>query len=427
MSLAKKVRRYRAWIAIALLAVVGGIAYYLWSSPQETVETTTYETEAATVSTISSTVSGTGNLDVHDATDVYPVVSGTVISIEIAEGDLVKAGAVLFTVDDSEAVANSAKAWSSVEQSKQGVTQASQSVVQAESSLLKAENALDDLEERSESPSSTVSDSEIEQAEKDIEAAEAQLAAAHAQQDSADASLYSASISYDNAKEVEGDYVVTSPADGVVWSLSIEEGDAVSNSGGASTGGTGDTASASSSEPPVVIAPSEPLAVLLAVNEVDAPSLAVDQRAEIEFDAIPDLALTGEVIDIAAEGTNEQGVVTYDVWISLDVSDERLLPGMSAAATIITEVAKDQLTVPNSAVQTDSDDQSYVSVLDDPDGEPRTVYVTTGISSSTYTVILEGLAEGDMVVTQTTTEGGEDEEESGGGLVMPGMGGGPPR
>ena len=425
MSLARKLRRYRAWIAVAVLVLVGGVAYYIWSSPQETAATTTYETDAATVSTISSTISSTGNLDVYDATDVYPAVGGTVLSIEVREGDLVKAGTVLFTLDDSEAIANSAKTWSSVEQGKQGITQASQGVVQAEATLLKAENALADLEERSESPSSTVTSGDIEQAEKDIEAAEAQLATARAQQDSADASLYSANISYDNAKEAEGDCVVTSPVDGVIWTLAVAEGDAVSTSGGGAAS-TGDAAGSAASEAPVVIAASDPLAVLLAVNEVDAPALELDQRAEIEFDAIPDLAVTGKVADIATEGANEQGVVSYDVWITLDVSDERLLQGMSAAATIITEVEKDQLTVPNSAVQTDTDDQPYVMVLDDPDGEPRAAYVATGISSSTHTVILEGLAEGDMVVTQTITDDGEEEEGSGGGLMMPGMGGGRP-
>jgi len=423
MSFAKKVRRYRAWIAVALLVIVGGIAYSIWSSPKETELTTSYETEVAAISTISSTISGTGNMAVFDSTDVYPTVNGTVLTLSVAEGDLVKAGTVLYTLDASDAEANSAKTWSSVEQSKQGVKQADQSVVQAQSQLLKAENALAALEERSEAPSSTVTTGEIDHAEKDVEAAEAQLVTAYAQQDAADASLYSANVAHDNAKAAESDFIVTSPVDGVVWSVGIEEGDAVSLS---TAGGTTAAGGTSSEEPPIVVAPSDPLAVQLAINEVDVPPLELNQRTELEFDALADLTITGKVTEIADEGTVEQGVVTYNVWIALDVTDDRLKSGMSAAATIITEVAKNELIVANAAVQTDSDDQAYVLVLDDPEGEPRTVYVTLGVTSSTHTVITEGLAEGDLVVTRTVTEDGDEEDAGGGAIMMPGMGGGRP-
>lgn len=422
MAFAKKVRRYRGWIAVAVLVVVGGVAYYIWSSPEQAEITTTYETEAASVSTISSTISGTGNVATYDTTEVYPDAGGTVLSIEVAEGDRVRAGTVLFTLDDTIAAENTAKAYSSVLQAQQSVTSASQGIVQAESSLLKAEYTLEELEERSEDPSSTVTAYELEQAEKDVESAEIGLSSAYEKKESSDASLYTANLSYDSAKAAEGDYVVTAPVDGVMWSLDIEEGESVSSSGGSNdTQSAGDS---SSSGAPVTIAPSDPYVVAMAVNEVDAPALAVDQRAELEFDAIEDLVMTGKVIEVAHEASNEQGVVTYNIWISLDVPDERLMQGMSAAATIITEVAKDELVVPNAAVSSDDDDNPYVEVLDDT-GTPQSVYVTTGISSTTYTVILEGLSEGDEVITQTSTSGDEEEEESSGGaLMMPGMGGG---
>lgn len=414
MSFSKKLRRYKGWIAVAVLIVIAGAIYmFMRPAPDEEI-TTTYETQAVAVSTISSTISGTGNLDVYDATDVWPKVGGTVASVKVAEGDLVAAGAVLYTLDSSAAEANTAKAYSTYRQAQHGVEQ-------AESQLLKAENSLDDLEERSESPSSTVSTSDIESAEKEVTVAEASLT-------SAKASLSSAQLACNNAEADEADYVVKASVDGVVWSLTIEVGDSVSADGGGATASSATGGQTStSSDAPLTLAPDEPLAVRLAINEVDITGIETDQRADVEFDALPDLALTGKVIEVAEEGTNEQGVITYDVWIALDVSDERLKSGMSAAATIVTNVAKDVLVVPNAAVQRDDEDAAYVMVLEDRAGEPVSVYVTVGISSATETVIEGGVDEGVILVTQIVTSGGEEEEAESGGteLRLPGMGGGP--
>ena len=415
MSLSKKLRRYKGWIAVAVLVVIAGTIYMFMRPAPAEETTTTYETQAVAISTISSTISGTGNLDVYDATEVWPKVSGTVASVKVAEGDLVAAGAVLYTLDSSGAEANTAKAYASYKQAQQGVEQ-------AESQVLKAENSLDDLEERSESPSSTVSTSDIEAAEKEVSVAEASLVAAKA-------SLSSAQLACNNAEADEADYTVKAPADGVVWSLTIEVGDSVSadGGGGATTSSASSGQTSISSDAPLMLAPDDPLAVRLAINEVDIPDMETDQRADVEFDALPGLALTGKVIEVAEEGTNEQGVITYDVWIALDVSDERIKSGMSAAATIVTNVAQDVLVVPNAAIQRDDESAAYVMVLEDSDGEPVSIYVTVGISSATETVIESGVDEGVILVTQIVTSGGEEEEaeSGGGGFRLPGMGGGP--
>ncbi len=147
-------------------------------------------------------------------------------------------------------------------------------------------------------------------------------------------------------------------------------------------GGSSSTSSSSSSSAPNVIAPKQPLAVHLTVNEVDLPSLKVGQRADIEFDALPDLAATGKIYEIASEGSSSSGVVTFDVWLSLDVADPALRSGMSSAATIVTDVVKDALLVPNGAVKSDGNGGYYVQVLD-ASGNPQKVTVETAVASST--------------------------------------------
>jgi len=452
MAKARTWRRYRGWIAAGVLVVIAAAAFFAFTQSKAATPTETYQTEQVSIGTLSVTVSGTGNLAVDGTTDVYPDTAGTVASIAVAEGTAVSTGTVLFRLDAADAEAKTASALSSYRR-------AQQSVAQAEAQLVKAENTLTDLENRYASQSTaavttvassaatsaggttagttatqvtTVSSGDIEVAEADVASAEASLAAAKADQTST-------SLAYEDAQAAEDDLAVTSPAAGIVYSLDVAVGDSVStnsgssatsgNTGAAAAGGTGaSTTSSTSSSAPVVIAPTQPLALVLAINEVDLPSLEVGQRADIEFDALPDLTATGKVIEIADEGTVSSGVVTYDVTLSLDVADPALRAGMSSAATIVTAIAKDAILVSNAAVKSNTDGTSYVLVMENGATTPTQVTVETGLSSSTQTQIISGLTEGQTVVTQTSTassSGSDSDTESGGGFMMPGAGGGP--
>jgi len=454
MAKARTWRRYRGWIAAAVLVAIAAAAFFAFRQSGASTPTESYQTEQVSAGTISVTVSGTGNLAVDGTTDVYPDTAGTVASIAVSEGTAVSTGTVLFRLDEADAEANTASALSSYRRSQQ-------SVAQAEAQLVKAENTLDDLEDRYASQSTaavttvassvatgtsgtgatqatTVTSGDIEVAEADVASAEASLA-------SAKTDRTAAALAYDEAQAAEDDLAVTSPASGIVYSLDVEIGDSVSTGSGSSTGtgsttnaagGTGvtgdtTTSSSTSSGAPIVIAPAQPLALVLAVNEVDLPSLKVGQRADIEFDALPDLTATGKVIEIADEGTVNSGVVTYDVTLSLDVADPALRAGMSSAATIVTAIAKDALLVSNAAVKSNTDGTSYVLVMENGATTPTQVTVETGLSSSTQTQILSGLEVGQTVVTQTTTsssgsDSGSSGSGGGSGIMMPGIGGGGP-
>ncbi|MCL4078062.1 efflux RND transporter periplasmic adaptor subunit [Coriobacteriia bacterium Es71-Z0120] len=427
MALSKRLRRHKGWIALSALLVVGAGAYLAYASSRPKADTVSYTTATATKGTLSVTVSGTGNLEVDGAVEVYPATSGTVASVAVEHGDKVTTGTVLFRLDASTAKAATAKALASLRQAEQQVAQASLQVTQAG-------NELAALEDRSELPSSTVTS-------EDVALAEAKLAAAKAQLAAAKASRSTAAIEYDNARAAEGKLLVKAPCSGIVWELNVSAGDAVSQSTGggsaaASSGfassGQSATAGASSSESgaPVVIAPSQPLAVHLLVSEADVPSLRIGQRAQIAFDALPEVTATGKVYKIADTGSSTSGVVTFDVWVSLDIADPRLREGMSATAKIVTDIARNALLVPNAAVKSAPDGASYVLVLRAGSHEPEQVTVTTGLANDSYTQILSGLNVGDAIVTQTidsSTSNSSATQNRSGGFMMPGMGGGSPR
>lgn len=96
---------------------------------------------------------------------------------------------------------------------------------------------------------------------------------------------------------------------------------------------------------------------------------------------------------------------------------------MSSAATIVTNVVKDALLVPNGAVKSDGNGGYYVQVLD-ASGAPQKVVVETGEANATQTQILSGISEGDKVVTASSSATSST-TDTGGGFLMGGMGGGP--
>ena len=103
--------------------------------------------------------------------------------------------------------------------------------------------------------------------------------------------------------------------------------------------------------------------------------------------------------------------------------DFQLREGLTVPVSIILEERNDVLLVPNSAI-TSSGGQTYVKVAL-PDGTNEDRLVTTGISNWQYTEIIDGLSEGDKVVVSqgTTTEPAASQEGPPGGIRIPGMGG----
>jgi HlyD family secretion protein len=156
----------------------------------------------------------------------------------------------------------------------------------------------------------------------------------------------------------------------------------------------------------------------LSINEVDAAKIQLGDKATLTFDAIPSLTLTGTVAQINPVGTVSQGVVTYNLEISLDTQDARVKTGMSINATIQNAVAINALTVPSSAIKT-TNGASYVMIFNPPIATstvtsagsqgvvsataPQSVPVTLGISDNTNTQILSGLTAGEQVVVRTVT------------------------
>lgn len=202
-----------------------------------------------------------------------------------------------------------------------------------------------------------------------------------------------------DARQRLADTTVRAPFDGVVAAINVKKGDTVSSGA-------------------IATLITEQKLAEISLNEIDAAKVRIGQKATITVDAVSDLSITGEVADVDTVGTVSQGVVNYAVKIIFDTQDDRIKPGMSLSAAIITEARLDTLIVANSAVKSSSNG-NYVEVLDDPvpavnvgtngstsasytsDAAPRQQAVQVGSSNDTMTEIVSGLNEGDRIVVST--------------------------
>lgn len=209
-----------------------------------------------------------------------------------------------------------------------------------------------------------------------------------------------------NAQQNLSDHSVVAPFDGIIGSLAAKLGDSLSSA--------------------TVIASiiTEQKIAEVTLNEIDAASVTVGQKVNLEFDAVKDLTVTGEIIEVDTIGTVNQGVVSYNIKIGFDVQDDKIKPGMSTSATIIIKSKSNVLLIPITAVKT-LGNNSYVEIL--LNGQVEKQNVTTGDSDDTMIEIIDGLEEGQEVISSTiSTSSSSNSSNSnnfgpGGGASMGGM------
>ncbi|MEK7766229.1 MAG: hypothetical protein AAB368_08325, partial [bacterium] len=110
-------------------------------------------------------------------------------------------------------------------------------------------------------------------------------------------------------------------------------------------------------------------------------------------------------------------VVSYDTVIAFETQDDRIRPGMSAAASIVTDLRTDTLLIPRAAVRA-AGGGSVVEVLPGATGAealaaigvtspmpPEQRNITTGLDNGQMVEVLDGLAEGERIVVRTVDTG----------------------
>lgn len=287
--------------------------------------TVQYRTDRVIKGNLTVTVSATGTLEPRNKVEVGTEISGTIRSIEADYNDRVKRGQVLARLDTERLEAELLQARAALEAKEAALRKAEANLRLAKGKLQQMLEAWEASDHR------TPSLSDIEAQKAQVELCEAEVLSARAQVEEAKALV--------RQKESElSKAIIRSPTDGIVLGKHVEVGQTV----------------VASQQSPVLFTLAEDLTkmeLVLEVDEADIAQVKEGQRAIFTVDAYPDRQFEGMVKEVRFYPKTSQGVVTYEVVLSVENPDLLLRPGMTANAEIVVREVKDVLLVPNAALR----------------------------------------------------------------------------
>jgi HlyD family secretion protein len=306
-------------IILAAVVLVAGIAGYFFYKRTPEIQ---YKTAKIERGMVVSTVAATGNLSAVTTVQVGTQVSGTIQKLYVDFNSRVKKGQSIAEIDPSLFNA-------SVEQS-QG------NYLSAEANLQKAKVTLADAERTFKRNQKMLADGIVSQSDFDV--AETALQSAKASVKAAEGTVAQTRGSLMQSKTNLRYSIIRSPVDGVVISRAVD---------------VGQTVAASFSTPTLFTIAQDltKMQIEVSVDEADISRIQLHQKATFTVDSYPEQTFRGKVIQIRSAPVITQNVVTYVVVVSVDNSDMKLKPGMTANVSV--EVAKkdDVLKLPPAALR----------------------------------------------------------------------------
>ena len=321
-------RRKRAIIVLAVVLVIAFIVISnLRSHREKTVKVTVEKVKAID---LTSTISASGEVKPKKNVEISAFVFGRIIKIGVKEGDMVKAGDFLLKLDSTQYEANA-------EGNRAAIQSYRSQLIQDEARLQKDKNYYE--RQKKLFDEQLISKDQLETAKLGFDVSVAQVNAIQSQINQAQASLKS---TMDNLNKT----TFVSPIDGMITSLRVEEGE-MAIIGTMNNPGT----------VLLTIADLSVMEVEVEVDETDVVGVRLGQTAKVRVDAYPDKFFPGQVTEVgssalqktAATATTEQSK-DFKVVITLENPSEKLKPGLSASADIVTAEKKGILAVPVSAL-----------------------------------------------------------------------------
>ena len=359
-------------------------------------------------------VNGTGKIQPKTQVKISADVSAKITKLAVVEGQWVEKGAFLLELDRQRYLAL-------VESAEANVRSAEANTALVHENLVRSEKEFGRSKEMVEKNLESQSVFEDKQAAYQVEVA---------RYDSAKNQVEQARATLKQARDDLSKTTIYAPMSGTISDLNKEQGE---------------IAIGSQFQPDVilVIADLSEMEAQVNVDENDIVSVAVGQEAEIEVDALPDQVLKGVVSEIA-NSANSAGAGTadqkteFEIKITVTNPPQTLRPGMTATADVFTKTNETALSVPiqsvavrtmdqlamkgkkpgkpgkgngtkdaHAAGDTAAADSAYKA---DKDGFVEIVFVIdkgkavarqvkTGIQSDDLIEILEGVKEGEEIVT----------------------------
>lgn len=303
-----------------------------------------------------------GNLVGEATVDVSPRVNGRIESIAVRLGDRVTKGQTIAKMDDRDV---------------------KEQVKQAEASLQLARATARQREFDKQASFTTFERqknlyNQQLQTKQTLEDAEARYNASAAQLDVANAQVMQTQARLDELKITLSNTIIQSPVDGFVAKRTLDPG-----------------AFSSANTPVVSVVAIDTVRLVANLVEKDFRRVTAGVEARVEVDAFPGETFGGKVSRVAP--VFDAATRTATLEIEVPNPGFRLKPGMYARVRLTVDRRPDALTVPRNAV-VDNAGARGVFLLDD-GNVARFTAVETGLQDADKVEILDGLTEGQRVIT----------------------------
>ena len=395
----KILKKKKVWIPLLIL-ILGITGYFIMVANSD--EDIFVDAELVELRDIIHKVNASGKIQPEEEVQITSTITGWITEITVMEGDTVKPGQHLISIDEKQIRPRYNNALSQVKSS--------------EANLSKVKSQMDRT--KSLFSQDLISKQELEQIE-----ASYQIALSQSEQ--SNANLLSAEDELSKTR-------LTAPKYGIVTSLTKEEGEMAV--GGMFNPGV-----------LMTVADLTRMEVEVDVNENDVVNIEIGDTSEIEIDAYPDTIFYGVISEIAhtAQSLNmggQQQVTNFKVKVKMLSVPDKIRPGMSSTVNIISETIRNALSIPiqsltsrpenyseikanekdqkkNRWEKDDEKDENFlikknpidvVFVLEDefdgetaPEGKKYALVrpIDVDISSENYYAVKSGVSENEMIVT----------------------------
>ena len=422
---------------VVLLAIIVGFTVH-----QSGKNVATVQTGKVSRQDLATVISGSGEIKPKTYVNIGANAFGRITHLYVKEGDRVKKGQMLAQIENVQPEADVNANRASLEAAQTDALAADAGLKTSQADVLRAQadydrNKLDWDRAQSLYKDGLISKSDFDSrrnawatAEAGLTQAQARVAQAKAQKDSADRHISQAQATLVHYSDLLQKTTYPAPFNGVVTNLPVREGETavigIQNALGSTL---------------MTIADMSVITAEVKVDETDIVNVQLGQSADVMIDAIPKKVFHGTVSEIGNNAiVRSSGVSTsqqtsaseeakdFKVVVTLTDPPEDLRPGLSTTAKITTAKRANVLSIPIQALTLRTKDQ-----IDAQNNQPGSVHaaapaakevaskskkeddkqgvfvvrnkkaifipVTTGITGTTDIEVLDGVKEGDEVIT----------------------------
>ena len=317
---------------------------------------------------ISFAISAAGEITPAEQVSVRPEVSGRIDTLKVDIGDTVKKGELLFALDDTDLQTEKAQRQIEIEGSKLQATASRLAMEKVQMTFNRNKDLFDGKLVSREIFDNTANELEVSK--------NAQAIA----QNNLERSEKALQLVEDKLAKTK----IIAPFDCTILTRPVSVGQAVSGASGVNSG-----------TEVLTIADLSELIINAHINQADVTRMTVNQKVQIEVEAVAGLKLVGRLDRIAPQATIKNGIKGFATRIIVKNDGKSgVRPGMTANLTIPLESADNVLAVPLAAVFTDQGDRFVYAK----DGDKFTrMPILIGVSDYEFAEVTKGLEGGETV------------------------------